>query len=112
MKVRAITVGIPVPPGTQSRLVSRAGTIAFAIREALDRAGIESQTVRLALPPVTDRITNSGASIARDVLDEAAFLDETSRLSDFGHVSFGTIDTLGTPDAIWSPLLELVPEII
>lgn len=112
MKVRAITVGIPVPPGTQSRLVSRAGTIAFAVREALDRAGIETQTVRLALPPVTDRFTNSGASMSRDVLDEAAFLDESSRLSDFGHVSFGTIDTLGTPDAIWTPLLDLVPEII
>ncbi len=112
MKVRAITVGIPVTPGTQSQLVSRAGTIASAIREALDRAGIETQTVRLALPPVTDRFTGGEASMSRAVLDEAAFLDETSRLSDFGHVSFGTIDSLATPDALWSPLLDLVPEII
>lgn len=118
MKVRAITVGIPVTngspvtTGTQSALVARAGTIASAIREALDRAGIETQTVRLALPPVTDRFTGSEASTSRDVLEQAAVLDESSRLSNFGHVSFGTIDTVGTPDAVWAPLLDLVPEII
>ena len=78
----------------------------------MDRAGIETQTVRLALPPVTDRFQNRDACLSRDVLDQAAFLDDSSRLSDFGHVSFGTINTLGTPDADWSPLLDLVPEII
>lgn len=118
MKVRAITVGIPmkagmpIPIGTQSGLVARAGTIASTIREALDQASIETQTIRLALPPVTDRFSSSDASRSRDVLEQAAFLDESFHQSGFGHVSFGTIDTIGTPDAVWSPLLDLVPEII
>ena len=103
MKVRAVTVGAPVGDGSRG-VFERAGRVAAAAREELERAGYEVQTTRLATPPLNRLAKTPGA--AREL---AGTVETHARAAGFGYTALGAVDAFD-PDA--PALLEAIPEII
>lgn len=110
MKVRAVTVFAAVGPVNPTPALRASGALAGSVLQALERQGIEVQTVRLALPPV-DTIS-TGTDGASRLQDLAIALDTESPAYGFGFVSVGTIDTIALPEREWQPLLEVAPDLI
>jgi uncharacterized protein (UPF0210 family) len=110
MKVRAVTVFAAIDPSRVAASLSDAGTLAEAVRQALEHNGLEVQTVRLALPPVDT--VGTGVGGAARLHDLALALDTESPTAGFGFVSVGTIDTVTLPDGAWQPLLEAAPTLV
>ena len=98
MKVRAVTVFAAIDPSRVAASLRNAGTLAEAVRQALEHNGLEVQTVRLALPPVDT--VGTGVGGAAQLHDLALALDTESPTAGFGFVSVGTIDTVTLPDEI------------
>ena len=104
MKVRAVTVGAPVGWPLDEGMLRRAGAQATRVSEALGEAGYETQTVRLATPPLDGLVAEP-----RQALELAGALDGAAKAAGFGYSSLGAAD-LFAPNG--SRLLELMPEII
>ena len=99
MRIRSVTAFINAgDPATQPDAVRQAGQTAAEIRSALQAAGLEVQTMRLATQPLSD--------LPGDPLALAHELAAQSAVAGFEYVSLGPV-LAGDPGADLSPLASI-----
>jgi uncharacterized protein len=104
VKLRAVTVGAPLGWPLDTARLARAGEVAARVRAAIEDAGYEVQTVRLATP-LLDRIVAE----PERALELALVLDGAAPSAGFGYTSLGATDVFAAHGVA---LLGAVPEMI
>jgi len=96
VKVRSVTVGWPVEWPLQEEAVRAAGAVAARVATALESAGIEVETRRLALPPLVDVV---GWEHPERALPFAQVLDALCPRHGLDYVSVGPVRGAVAPRA-------------
>ena len=86
MKVRSITAFAPTGPSVEESAATSGAFLARA-REAVSAAGIEVQTVRLALPPLAEMVQTTARP--RELVELAIRTEEACRSAGVDYVSLG-----------------------
>jgi uncharacterized protein (UPF0210 family) len=86
MKVRSVTYFAPLTYPFDEKHIAAAGTFLRSARQALEGAGLETQTLRLATPPFTQVL---GDPSATHVVDMAQTLEAACAEGDIDFVSIG-----------------------
>lgn len=104
MKVRSITAFAPATTGAVDAAAT-AGPFLAAARAAVEAAGIEVQTVRLALPPL-DRIVRESAH-RNELVELAGRIERAAQEAGIDYVSLGPWRA-GAPEAHARALVEIL----
>jgi uncharacterized protein len=112
MKVRSITIGLPLTAEVDGAAIDAAGDFAAQVKDALEAAGLEVQTIRLAAPPLSNVLAGASAdNIAVAAMTYAGTLAKVAQAAGFNYVSLGPVLVV-PPDERSYPLIEALPEIL
>jgi uncharacterized protein (UPF0210 family) len=107
MKVRSVTYFVPMSYPFDEGSIAVAGHFLKSARQALQDAGLETQTLRLATPPFTEVL---GDPTATQVIDMAQALEEACAQEGIDYVSIGPA-VVDQPEALLSPIYR-VPDVL
>ncbi len=112
MKVRSITIGLPLTAEVSGAMIEAAGDFGAQVKGALEAVGLEVQTMRLAAPPLSSVMAGVSAdNVAVAAMAYAGAVAKTAKGAGFNYVSLGPVLTV-PPDAATYPLIEALPEIL
>ncbi len=113
MKIRSLTVGMPLRWPFAPTALDDIGVFARDLRARLTAGGYEVQTVRLAGPPLSTVLAGAGGQAA---LAYARALETAARERGFEYVSVGPVSILDAPSAqrrqAALDLINVLPEIV
>ncbi len=115
MKIRSLTVGVPLRWPFDPAALDDVGAFARDLRARLTAGGYEVQTVRLAGPPLSTVVAGAGAG-GGAALAYARALETAARERGFEYVSVGPVRILDAPSARHRQaaldLINVLPEIV
>ncbi len=112
MKVRSITIGLPLTSEVSGAMIEAAGDFAAQVKTAIQAAGVEVQTMRLAAPPLSSVMAGVGAAdVAVVAMAYAGSVARAAKVAGFNYVSLGPVLAI-PPDANTYPLIAALPEIL
>lgn len=113
MKVRAITIGLPLTwPDVEAEAIAAAGQFAAQVGTKLTEAGFEVQTTRLAAPPLSSVLNDYPARVvAAEAHEYAAEVMAAAKKAGFAYISLGPVDGVLTQANTYA-LIEVLPELI
>ena len=113
MKIRSLTVGVPLRWPFKPTELDSVGAFARDLRARLTAGGYEVQTVRLASPPLSTVLTGANGG---EALAYARALETAARERGFEYVSVGPVRILDAPSArrrhAALDLINMLPEIV
>ena len=113
MKIRSLTVGVPLRWPFAPADLDDVGAFARDLRVRLTAGGYEVQTVRLAGPPLSTVLAGAGGG---EALAYARALETAARERGFEYVSVGPVRILDAPSAgrrqAALDLINVLPEIV
>ncbi len=113
MKIRSLTVGVPLRWPFAPIALDDIGAFARDLRARLTAGGYEVQTVRLAGPPLSTVLAGTDG---REALAYARALETAARERGFEYVSVGPVRILDAPSARHRQaaldLINVLPEIV
>jgi uncharacterized protein (UPF0210 family) len=107
MKVRSVTYFAPLTYPFDDERIAAVGAFLKSARQALEGAGLETQTLRLATTPFTQVL---GDPDATQVVEMAQALEATCAQQDVDFVSIGPV-IADQPDAALAPIYRL-PDVL
>ena len=112
MKVRSITIGLPLTQDVSRAAIEAAGEFATQAKQQLEAAGLEVQTVRLAAPPLSNVLENVAAEDAAvAAMQYAGAVGQAAKEGGFNYVSLGPVLAV-PPTSNTYALIEALPEVL
>lgn len=112
MKVRSITIGLPLTTEVNVAAIEAAGDFAAGVKQALEGAGIEVQTMRLAASPLSQVMSGvKAADVAVAAMSYAGQVAKAAHAAGFQYASLGPVMTIAAEENTYA-LIEALPEVL
>ncbi len=113
MRIRSITLGLPLTwPDVDSEEIADAGHFAQRAKAALEAAGLEVQTIRLAAPPLSTVLASFPSRFIEEAaVTYAAEVMVAAKAAGFSYVSLGPVNTIPVQENTYA-LIAVLPKLI
>ncbi len=113
MKARSITIGLPITAEVSHPMIDAAGEFAAQVKDALEAAGLEVQTIRLAAPPLSSVLAGVSADEAAvAAMAYAGALAKAARAAGFNYVSLGPVLAIPPDKRSYAKLAVVVLSVV